>query len=107
MNRQEAIKWYETKLHVNETLGMLGPQNEAAGLALAALRTQEEAEKNEPLTLEEIKREKYVWLEPMKDWAKVVAYGLLYYGTEGYTKWSDLDGLGRLFFAYRHKPKEE
>lgn len=44
MNRKEAIEWYEAKLKVNMMTGLLGPQNEAAKLALEALRAQEKQE---------------------------------------------------------------
>lgn len=44
MNRKEAIEWYEAKLKVNMIAGLLGPQNEAAKLAIEALRAQEEQE---------------------------------------------------------------
>ena len=43
MNIGEAINWYEQKLKVNETFGLLGPQNDAAKLALAALRHMRES----------------------------------------------------------------
>ena len=41
MNIDEAIAWYEQKLKVNGAFGLLGPQNDAARLALAALRFQQ------------------------------------------------------------------
>lgn len=41
MNIDEAIAWYERKLKVNGTFGLTGTQNDAAKLALAALRFQQ------------------------------------------------------------------
>ncbi len=119
MNRQEAIKWYETKLHVNETLGLVGRQNEAARLAIAALRAQEEAEKSEPLTPEELLEMdgEPVWLVTSVDepqWA-IVANDGYYHGKiisffcAGCVEWEfDLygDNDGETYLAYRHKPKE-
>lgn len=45
MDRQEAIRWYETKLAVNAMLGFDGPQNDTARLAVKALQEKEEREK--------------------------------------------------------------
>lgn len=44
-------------------------ENEAINMAITALRAQQEAEKNEPLTLEELKAMcgKPVWVQPPKD----------------------------------------
>lgn len=47
MTRKEAIEWYEAKLKVNTIAGLLGTQNEAAKLALEALRAQVEQETGE------------------------------------------------------------
>lgn len=55
MTIPEAIKWYEAKLEVNKRVGLLGPQNEAAKLALAALREQEERKANPALTVDELR----------------------------------------------------
>ena len=38
MTIDEAISWYETKLMVNQAVGFLGSQNDAAILAIEALR---------------------------------------------------------------------
>lgn len=54
MTIKEAINWYETKLTVNEMMNLKGLQNDAARLALDALRAQQE-QSNEPLTLDELR----------------------------------------------------
>lgn len=72
------------------------------GLEPDEIKQAMEDEKNEPLTLDEIKRERYVWIEPLKDWAKVTPYGLLYFGTKDYTDWNECCELGRLWNAYRY-----
>lgn len=42
MNIDKAITWYEQKLKVNGAFSLLGPQNDAEKLALAALRYMKE-----------------------------------------------------------------
>ncbi|WP_413778115.1 hypothetical protein [Caproicibacterium sp. XB1] len=42
MEIQEAVKWYQAKLVVNERFALHGNQDEAAKLALTALQEQEE-----------------------------------------------------------------
>ena len=43
MKVDEAIKWFEAKLTVNERFGLFGNQNEATKAALDALRAQQTA----------------------------------------------------------------
>lgn len=74
------------------------------------------AEENEPLTLDELvdlgvraeSGEKiYVYCTPLNDWAKVFKFGLLFFGTEDYQSWAQIDmDYGKRWLAYRHKPEE-
>lgn len=48
MTIDEAISWYETKLTVNRAVGFLGSQNDAAILAIEALREKAARENPEP-----------------------------------------------------------
>ena len=48
MTIDEAISWYETKLTVNQAVGFLGSQNDAAILAIEALREKAARENPEP-----------------------------------------------------------
>lgn len=69
MKVDEAIKWFEAKLAIYGGFEFLENPNEAAKMALAALRAQQEAAKNEPLTIEELRGMvgQPVWIEPTKD----------------------------------------
>jgi len=92
---------------------------EALDMALAALRAQEEAEKNEPLTPEELLEMdgEPVWLVSSVDepqWA-IVANDEYFHGKiisffcAAGVEWEfDLygDNDGEDWLAYRHKPKE-
>lgn len=63
---------------------------------------------NEPLTLEQAKKEKYIWFEPMKEFGKVTQYGVLFFGTEAYMEWESLNAdWGYRFQAYRRPPERQ
>ena len=63
---------------------------------------------NEPLTLEEAKSEKFVWFEPLKEWAKVTPLGVLFIGSVELMDWETLRiDWGQLFNAYRRPPEGE
>ena len=63
---------------------------------------------NEPLTLEQAKKEKYIWFEPMKEFGKVTQSGVLFFGTEAYMEWESLNAdWGYRFQAYRRPPEGE
>lgn len=115
MTRKEAIQWYETKLAVNESLGLRGPQNEAAKLALAALREQEELADNPALTREELWRmgKKPVFVVPQgkysdrePEWCVISICGELASadpaGAENY--WFEFESYGTDWLAYRREP---
>ena len=45
---------------------------------------------NEPLTLEDAKKERYIWFTPLNDWAKVTPFGVLFFGSEELMNWETL-----------------
>lgn len=66
----------------------------------------EESMSNEPLTLEQAKKEKYIWFEPLKDWGKVTPDGVLFFGTEERMRWETLNEYwGDPFKVYRYPPE--
>ena len=54
-------------------------------------------------SLEKVKQEKYVWLEPLNDFARVTSYGLLYFGTDKPTLWEQCENIGTDWIAYAVK----
>ena len=61
---------------------------------------------NEPLTLEDAKKERYIWFTPLNDWAKVTPFGVLFFGSEELMNWETLcEEWGYRFKAY-HRPPE-
>ena len=42
---------------------------------------------NEPLTMEDAKKERYIWFTPLNDWAKVTPFGVLFFGSEELMTW--------------------
>lgn len=63
---------------------------------------------NEPMTLEQAKKEKYIWFEPLKDWGKVTPDGVLFFGTEERMRWETLNEYwGDPFKVYRYPPEGE
>ena len=77
---------------------------EALNLAIAALRAQEQ---NEPLTLEQVKARKWVWIDNdtarrNQGWAKVFAmYDLANLEAVSYS----FANYGKTWLAYAHEPK--
>ena len=62
---------------------------------------------NEPLTLEDAKKERYIWFTPLNDWAKVTSFGVLFFGSEELMSWETLcEEWGYRFKAYRRPPEE-
>lgn len=115
MTIPEAIRWFEAKLMVNERFGLLGNQHEASKLALDALLAQQEAEKNEPLTLEELREMdgEPVWCcDPQNiyngGWALVRSEPLdvpeYNYGAYSSDVFLDFSRYGSEWLAYRRKP---
>ena len=63
---------------------------------------------NEPMTMEQAKKEKYIWFEPLKDWGKVTPDGVLFFGTEERMRWETLNEYwGDPFKVYRRPPEGE
>lgn len=61
---------------------------------------------NEPLTLEDAKKERYIWFTPLNDWAKVTPFGVLFFGSEELMNWETLcEEWGYRFKAYRRPPE--
>lgn len=57
---------------------------------------------NEALTLEDAKKERYIWFTPLNDWAKVTPFGVLFFGSEELMNWETLcEEWGYRFKAYR------
>lgn len=118
MTYKEAIQWYETKLAVNESLGLHGPQNEAAKLALAALREHEERADNPVITREELwgMDKKPVFVVPQGEYADrepewcVIGICGEYSRAEpaaAENYWFEFKDYGTKWLAYRHEPEEE
>ena len=58
---------------------------------------------NNPLTLEQAKKEKFIWFEPLKEWGKVTPDGVLFFGTEEWSTWEILsEEWGYRFQVYRY-----
>ena len=65
---------------------------------------------NEPLTLEDAKKERYIWFTPLNDWAKVTPFGVLFFGSEELMNWETLCeewGIGSKPTAARRREKHE
>ena len=63
---------------------------------------------NEALTLEDAKKERYIWFTPLNDWAKVTPFGVLFFGSEELMNWETLcEEWGYRFKAYRRSPEGE
>ena len=63
---------------------------------------------NEALTLEDAKKERYIWFTPLNDWAKVTPFGVLFFGSEELMTWETLcEEWGYRFKAYRRPPEGE
>ena len=63
---------------------------------------------NEALTMEDAKKERYIWFTPLNDWAKVTPFGVLFFGSEELMTWETLcEEWGYRFKAYRRPPEGE
>lgn len=61
---------------------------------------------NEALTLEDAKKERYIWFTTLNDWAKVTPFGVLFFGSEELMNWETLcEEWGYRFKAYRRPPE--
>ena len=78
--------------------------------------SQRTIKENQPLTLGDlvelgIRAENgeniIVYCTPLNDWAKVFKFGLLFFGTEGYRSWPEIEEeYGKTWLVYRQKPEE-
>ena len=60
------------------------------------------------MTLEDAKKERYIWFTPLNDWAKVTPFGVLFFGAEELMSWETLcEEWGYRFKAYRRPPEGE
>ncbi len=87
-------------------------RTDALQVALAVLRTQQERERNEPLTLDELRNMDgepvyVVVLYAKTAWWAVVRTVTSEKLTTDYGGWFDMTEYGKTWLAYRHKPKEE
>lgn len=122
MTTEEAIKTIETAIAEIE---WEYPMDYAAAfdMALAALRAQAEEEKNEPLTLEELRE-----LGGESVWVKVIDHNMFADKADDFDGWGltrkswvrvwdearadlvhvdyDLEDYGKAWIAYRRKPEE-
>lgn len=63
---------------------------------------------NEPLKLEDAKKERYIWFTPLNDWGKVTPFGVLFFGSEELMTWETLcEEWGYRFKAYCRPPEGE
>lgn len=136
MTREEAIAKFEKQLtsamvvldsgfgtRPGESDRLYRERKELAEIALSALRAQQEVESklkvlesNAPLTLDElvefgVRSENgeniIVYCTPLNDWAKVFKFGLLFFGTEDYRSWPEIEAdYSKTWLAYRQKPEE-
>ena len=119
MTIEEAIKNRERCL---EYLEGCGPQAsaenvEAVRLSLAALRAQQEAEKNDPLTVEEVREMKNtpVFVVPLErvpkdewsEWCVMNYAGNIAHIPGVEYMWWDVDNYGKEWLAYRRQPSKE
>lgn len=91
--------------HVFELIAdhLLSDNSAATMLSNVATKT------NKPLTLEELRHMEgeIVFITPLNDWAKVMHYGLVYFGTEKHSLWQDtICDYGEKWLAYKRKPME-
>ena len=108
MTIDEAISWYETKLTVNQAVGFLGSQNDAAILAIEALREKAARENSEPLTLDELARA-YLGLCGEDNCAGDSTVGIPQCQFYKSPDWDDVNQIpipgGCKLKSYRHKPE--
>ena len=108
MTIDEANSWYETKLTVNQAVGFLGSQNDAAILAIEALREKAARENSEPLTLDELARA-YLELCGEDNCAGDSTVGIPQCQFYKSPDWDDVNQIpipgGCKLKSYRHKPE--
>lgn len=125
MTIEEAIEyWEQFNAEIDDLydacsdaeMDVLVKQREIIEYTISALRKQEQ-QPNAPLTLDElveigVRAENgeniIVYCTPLNDWAKVFKFGLLFFGTEDYRSWPEIeDDYGKTWLAYRQKQKED
>ena len=132
MTIEEAIQYAEKKIdsasyrlemgYLNNGLRQIvSNEYEFFMQALSAIRQQEHfrevTKKVEPLALDElveigVRAENgeniIVYCTPLNDWVKVFKFGLLFFGTEDYRSWPEIEeDYGKTWLAYRQKPEED
>lgn len=110
---EERIKLYEDSISKKNYMGRNRLRHSVylENVKIAALRAQEEAEKNEPLTLDELRQMdgEPVWVRSKIDsidsrWGIIDKRGAVFPNEAHYVIFSE---YGDLWTAYRHKQKEE
>ena len=101
-----------TEQLVKETGAFSKGVNKGLNIARSAMRNPDAiptlTPPNEPLTLEDAKKERYIWFTPLNDWAKVTPFGVLFFGSEELITWETLcEEWGYRFKAYHHPPEGE
>ena len=95
------IQWFSPDLHTDEPI--------PADVVIEDIRSMPTLTPlNEPLKLEDAKKERYIWFTPLNDWAKVTPFGVLFFGSEELMTWETLcEEWGNRFKAYRRPPAGE
>ena len=95
------IEWFSPYLHTDEPI--------PADVVIEDIRSMPTlTPPNEPLKLEDAKKERYIWFTPLNDWAKVTPFGVLFFGSEELMTWETLcEEWGYRFKAYRRPPEGE
>lgn len=92
------VGWHETAYPVTHWMPLPAPPGEGNNVPNEA--------PNDPLTLEDAKKERYIWFTPLNDWAKVTPFGVLFFGSEELMNWETLcEEWGYRFKAYRRPPE--
>ena len=108
----EAAYRFLSEQLVKETGTFSKGVNKGLNIARSAMRNPDAiptlTQPNEALTLEDAKKERYIWFTPLNDWAKVTPFGVLFFGSEELMNWETLcEEWGYRFKAYRRPPEGE
>ena len=123
MTTEDAIAYWEVfqreidllySLCDGRSKATLGEQREPVALALSALRAQQQAEANSPLTLDELREmggEPVWYVRGECGWWRILDV-ICVSACEEFILFGDglrdfLDDYGKTWLAYRHKPKED
>lgn len=108
----EVAYQFLTEQLVKETGAFSKGVNKGLNIARSAIQNPDSiptiTPPNEALTLEDAKKERYIWFTPLNDWAKVTPFGVLFFGSEELMNWETLcEEWGYRFKAYRRPPEGE